>query len=107
MPEKKALGLASTRLTPRLLGTIIHQIDSPSTLPIAMRALRRVYALAAPRLHCEVVATHDNARSLFLGSPQHPHTRLASKYELLSMIRQFVIHTFPVKEVCEDIVRLA
>jgi hypothetical protein len=54
-----------------------------------------------------VVVTHNNARSLFLGPTQQPITRLASKYELLAMIRHFVIHTISPKELVEDLVWLA
>jgi len=106
-PEKETLSPASTRLTARLIGMIIHQIDRPSTLAIVMRVSRRMYASAAPRLYCEVVVTHNNARSLFLGSTQNRSTRLAPKYELLSMIRHLTIHKVPPKDVCEHLVRLA
>jgi hypothetical protein len=106
-PDKKPPPPASTRLTPSLLGRIIHQIDRPSTLAIVMRVSRVMYAIAAPRLYCEVVVTHNNARSLFLGSTRHPSTRLAPKYELLAMIRHLNIHKIPPKDVCEDLVRLA
>jgi hypothetical protein len=106
-PEKKTLGPASTRLTPRLIGEIIHQIDRPSTLAIVMRVSRRMYALAAPRLYCEVVVTHNNARSLFLGSILQPSTRLPPKYELLAMIRYLTVQKIPPTDVCEDLVRPA
>ena len=54
-----------------------------------------------------MVVTHNNAKSLFLGSIQQPSTRLPPKHGLLAMIRHFVIDTTPPKEVCEGFVRLA
>jgi hypothetical protein len=72
-----------------------------------MRVSRRVYALAAPRLYCEVLVTHSNARSLFIGSTQHSNTSPAPKYELLSMIRLLTIPKRPHKDTCEHLDRLA